>query len=57
VLFAFEFSGIYGAYWGLAAFSLFIIPPYVLGCVTLTLQAARKVWRIEMLQRELSDPL
>jgi hypothetical protein len=56
VLFAFEFSGIYGAYWGLAAFSLFIIPPYVLGCVTLTLQAARKVWRIEMLQRELSDP-
>lgn len=55
VLLAFEFSGIVGAYWGQAAFSLFIIPPYILGCFTLTLQALRKLWRIEVVQRELGD--
>jgi hypothetical protein len=51
VLFTYEYAGIVGAYWGQAAFTLFIIPPYVGGCMLLSLQTARKLWHAEKLHR------
>src|SRR2546425_1174632 len=36
VLLAFEVAAIKGPYWGQATFSVFVIAPYVLGCVFLT---------------------
>lgn len=51
VLLAFEVAGVNGSYWGQATFSLFAIAPYVLGVLFLGMQTARKLWRIEQLQR------
>jgi hypothetical protein len=53
LLFAFEFSAIVGTPWARGSFIIFILVPYILGCISLTLTAARKLWQIEKLQRRL----
>lgn len=52
MLAAYEYSGIRGAYWGQGAFSLFLVPAYVLGCLFLALQTGRKLWHGEQLHRD-----
>lgn len=51
VLAVYEVSAIRGAHWGQAAFSIFALAPYVLGCLFLALQTARKLWHGERLHR------
>lgn len=53
VLIAYEFSGIRGAYFGQGVYSLFLVPPYIIGCVFLTMQTGRKLWRAEALHRRI----
>lgn len=50
-LLAYEVSAVRGVYWGYAAFSIFALAPYVLGCFFLALQTARKLWRGETLHQ------
>lgn len=50
-LLTYELSAIRGAYWGFAAFSIFALAPYVLGCLFLAIQTGRKLWRGETLHQ------
>lgn len=52
-LLAYELAAVRGAYWGYAAFSIFALAPYVLGCFFLALQTARKLWRGESLHQSI----
>ncbi|GAA2436236.1 hypothetical protein [Mycolicibacterium llatzerense] len=53
VLILYETSGIRGAYFGQGVYSLFLVPPYIIGCTFLSLQTGRKLWRAETLNRRL----
>lgn len=53
VLIAYEVSGVRGAYFGQGVYSLFLVPPYIIGCTFLCLQTGRKLWRAEALNRRI----
>jgi hypothetical protein len=55
VLIAYESSGIKGAYFGQGVYSLFLVPPFIIGCTFLTLQTVRKLLRAEALHRRIED--
>jgi hypothetical protein len=48
---AFEVSAIKAAPWGLAAFPIFLLAPYVPGCLFLAVQTGRKLWQGEALHQ------
>lgn len=51
VLAAYEIAAVQGAYWGQATFSIFVVAPFVLGCIFLALGTGRKLWYAEHLYR------
>lgn len=55
ILFAYEYSVIVGTAWGTGAFVIFIVPPYILGCVLLTAQASVKLYDVWQLAAELES--
>jgi len=53
VLSLYEVAGFRGAYFGQGVYSLALVPPFIIGCTFLCLQAGRKLVRAEMLNRRL----